>query len=80
MNRAYVSSLLKIITAVLFFVVALSLSQPVAAADIASLYAKFTHSSGKQHQMLASGLQKILVEEEYVDKEFFDEKKISRAG
>lgn len=75
MNRAYASSLLKIITAVLFFVVAFPLSQPVAAADIASLYAKFTHSSGKQRQMLASELQKILVEEEYVDKEFFDEKK-----
>lgn len=66
---------MKVVTAVVAFVAALSQSQPVAAADIASLYAKFTHSVGKQRQHVAFELQKQLVAEEYVDKEFFDEKK-----
>ena len=45
------------------------------ASDIATLYTKFSNSSGNEHKQVALELQRKLLEEEYLEKEFFEDEK-----
>lgn len=45
------------------------------ASDIATLYTKFSNSSGNEHKRVALELQRKLLEEEYLEKEFFEDEK-----
>lgn len=44
------------------------------AADIESLYEKYTSSSGSKQEQIGKQLQKLLIEEEYLGKEIFEDK------
>lgn len=45
------------------------------ASDIATLYTKFSNSSGNEHKQVALELQRKLLEEEYLEKEFLEDEK-----
>ena len=60
---------------IIILMVAALMPMGATASDIATLYTKFSNSSGNEHKQVALELQRKLLEEEYLEKEFFEDEK-----
>ena len=60
---------------IIILIVAALMPMGATATDIATLYTKFSNSSGDNHKQVALELQRKLLEEEYLEKEFFEDEK-----